>query len=323
MLKKEAARVAAEAFIPVSLKSLRVDTVLDFDLYIMVNGEYILYRANETAFSEHSRQALLEHNVPHVYVSSEDCSGYQKYIEEHLEDILNDDTVDDSSKATIMYDTATLLIKEVMTKPNSVEVIKRSVKVVETTVLHNLRNSNAFHNMLRVMEFDYSTYTHSINVCTFSLALAQEAGISDPDKLSRLGLGALLHDVGKTRIDESVLNKKGPLTPEEWKLIKMHPQWGFEIILKTDIIPHDSHYPILQHHEREDGSGYPHGLKSTEIHPYSKIVAIADVFDAMTTQRVYRDAVETFPALKEIYSDRTKFSSEYSDAFTKMMGPQE
>lgn len=323
MLNKEAARVAAEAFIPVSLKSLRVDTVLDFDLYIKVNGEYILYRANETAFTEHTRQALLDHNVPNVFVSSTDCSGYQKYIEQHLEEILNDETVDDSSKAAIMYDTATLLVKDVMAKPGSVEVMKRSVKVVEATVLHNLRNSNAFHNLLKVMQFDYSTYTHSINVCTFSLALGQAAGINDPDELSRLGLGALLLDVGMTKIDQSIFNKKGPLTPEEWQIVEKHPQWGFEIVLQTGIIPHDSHYPILQHHEREDGSGYPHGLKSKGIHPFSKIVAIADAFDAMTTQRVYRDAVETFSALKEIYSDRTKFSCEYIDAFTKMMGPQE
>ena len=322
MLNKEAAKIAAKAYIPISLKSLRIDTVIDFDLYVKINGEYVLYRANETAFSEHSRQALLEHNVPNVLVSSEDCGGYQKYIEEHLQDILNDDTVDDSSKARIMHDTAMLLIKDVMIKPTSVEVIQRSVKMVETTVMHNLQNANAFRNMLRVMEFNYSIYTHSINVCTFSLTLAQAAGISDPDQLTRLGLGALLHDVGKTRIDESILNKKGALTPEEWILIKKHPQWGFEIILETDIIPHDSHYPILQHHEREDGSGYPRGRESGDIHPFSKIVAIADVFDAMTTQRVYRDAVETFPALKEIYSDRTKFSSEYIELFTKMMGPQ-
>lgn len=323
MLKKEAARVAAKAFIPVSLKSLRVDTVLDFDLYIKINGEYILYRANETEFSEHSRQSLMEHNVASVFVSSEDCSGYQKYIEANLEDILNDETVDDSSKARIMHDTATLLIKDVMTKPTSSEVIRRSGKMVETTVMHNLSNKNAFRNMLNVMEFDYSIYSHSINVCTFSLALGQEAGISDPDELSRLGLGALLHDVGKTRVDEVILKKKGSLTPDEWKQIKKHPQWGFEIILETDIIPHDSHYPILQHHEREDGSGYPHGRKSSDIHPFSKIVAIADVFDAMTTKRVYRNAVETFPALKEIYSDQTKFSSEHIDAFTRMMGPLE
>ena len=236
MLKKEIASVATETYIPISLKSLRVDTELDFDLYINVNGEYVLYRANETAFSEHSMQALIEHNVSHVYVSSADCSGYQKYIEDHLEEILNDDTVDDLSKATTMYDTATLLIKDVMAKPNSVEVRNRSVKLVESTVLHNLRNSNALHNMLRVMEFDYTTYTHSINVCTFSLALAQATGINDPDELNRLGLGALLHDVGKIRIDESILNKKGSLTPEEWKLIERHPQWGFEIILETDII---------------------------------------------------------------------------------------
>ncbi|MDH4035168.1 MAG: HD domain-containing protein, partial [candidate division Zixibacteria bacterium] len=237
---KEAAKVAAEAYIPVSLKTLRIDTVLDFDLYIKINGEYILYRANETAFSGHSLKALMEHNVPNIFVSSTDCGGYQKYIEQHLEDILRDDSVDDSSKATIMYDTAQLLVKDVMTKPSSVESIKRSMKLVETTVLHNLKNSSAFHNMLKVMQFDYSTYTHSINVCTFSLALAQAAGISDHEELSRLGLGALLHDVGKTRIDESILNKKGSLSPEEWKLIEKHPQWGFEIILETDILPHEA-----------------------------------------------------------------------------------
>jgi HD-GYP domain-containing protein (c-di-GMP phosphodiesterase class II) len=322
VLNKEIRNIAAEAFISISLKSLRVDTELDFDLYINVNGEYVLYRANDTAFSKHSLQALIEHNVSHIFVSSKDCSGYQKYIEKHLEQILNDNTVDDLSKATIMYDTATLLIKDVLAKPTSVEVINRSVKLVETTVLHNLKNRNALHNMLRVMEFDYSTYTHSINVCTFSLALAQAAGIKDPDELSRLGLGALLHDVGKIRIDESILNKKEALTPEEWKLIKKHPQYGFEIILETDIIPHDSHYPILQHHEREDGSGYPRCRISSEIHNYSKIVAIADVFDAMTTRRVYRNAVDSYPALKVIYSDRTKFDRKLVETFTKMMGPQ-
>ena len=323
MLKKEADKAAAEAFIPISLKSLRIDTALDFDLYIKINEEYILYRANETAFSEHSLEALKEHNVAGIYVSSQDCAGYQKYVEAHLEDILNDDTVSDASKANIMYDTATLLVKDIMSKPGSVETMKRSMKMVETTVMHNLKNSNAFHNMLKVMQFDYSTYTHSINVCTFSLALAQASGISDRDELSRLGLGALLLDVGMTRIDESVRLKKGPLTPEEWNIIQKHPQWGFEILLESGVIPHDSYYPILQHHEREDGSGYPRGRISGEIHPYSKIVAIADVFDAMTTRRVYRDAVETFPALVEIYSDRTKFSGEHVDAFTRMMGPKE
>ncbi|MDH4035369.1 MAG: hypothetical protein OEV80_16370, partial [candidate division Zixibacteria bacterium] len=88
-------------------------------------------------------------------------------------------------------------------------------------------------------------------------------------------------------------------------------------------LPHEAHYPILQHHEREDGSGYPHHLTADEIHPYSKIVAIADVFDAMTTQRVYRNAVETFHALKEMYSEHFKFSGDYIESFTRMMGPQE
>ncbi|MCK4461344.1 MAG: hypothetical protein KAW46_06040, partial [candidate division Zixibacteria bacterium] len=118
------------------------------------------------------------------------------------------------------------------------------------------------------------------------------------------------------------LHKKGALTPDEWKLVKKHPQWGFEIILKTDLIPHESHYPILQHHERECGSGYPHALKAGEIHPYGKIVAIADVFDAMTTKRVYRHAVDSFPALKEMYEESDAFDKELLDQFIRMMGDQ-
>ncbi len=323
MLAKEAAKAAAEAYIPVSVKSLRLDTVLGFDLHIKINGEFVLYRASDTPFTQKSLDSLKEHHVDNIYVSSADSEGYQKYIESHLEEILEDETVEEKVKAKIVYDTAALLVKDVMARPGSVETVKRSMKLVEATVFHNLNNSSAFYNMLKVMQFNYSTYTHSINVCTFSLALAQFSGISDTDELNRLGLGALLHDVGKTRISESILNKAGPLTADEWKQIEKHPQYGFEIILETNIIPHDSHYPILQHHERENGSGYPHGRKSGEIHLFSKIVAIADVFDAMTTQRVYRNAVDTFPAMQQIYNDHTKFDADLVKNFTRMMGPRE
>ncbi|HHI03532.1 MAG TPA: HD domain-containing protein, partial [candidate division Zixibacteria bacterium] len=131
----------------------------------------------------------------------------------------------------------------------------------------------------------------------------------------------LLHDVGKTKVSEAILNKPGPLTPMEMGFIKKHPKWGYEILKKTDLISEDSYYPILQHHERENGTGYPYGLMADEIHPFGKIVAIADVFDAMTTERVYRQAVNSFPALKEMYLDMGAFNRTLLEQFTKLMGP--
>ncbi|MDD3732724.1 MAG: HD-GYP domain-containing protein, partial [candidate division Zixibacteria bacterium] len=176
-------------------------------------------------------------------------------------------------------------------------------------------------NLLKVMSFDYYTYSHSVNVCTFSLALARYIGIDDIDELNILGTGALLHDVGKIRIDEAILNKKEPLTEEEVDIIQMHPYWGYEILQETDLLSAVSYYPIVQHHEREDRSGYPRKLGADEIHLYSKIVAIADVFDAMTTRRVYRSAIEPYPALKEMFENRKAFNIHLLEQFTLMMGP--
>jgi HD-GYP domain-containing protein (c-di-GMP phosphodiesterase class II) len=173
-----------------------------------------------------------------------------------------------------------------------------------------------------MMSFNYYTYTHSVNVCTFSVALAQYSGITDRKELFKLGTGALLHDVGKTKISDSILRKKGRLTEEEFAIIRKHPDWGVELIRETDIVSDDVYFPILQHHEREDGSGYPKGLTKTEINDYSKIVAIADVFDAMTTERAYRSAVESFSALKTMFHEVNHFDHRLLKQFTRMLGPQ-
>ena len=140
-------------------------------------------------------------------------------------------------------------------------------------------------------------------------------------ELDKIGTGALLHDVGKTKVSDAILKKPGPLTPMEMGYIKKHPKWGYDIMKETDMISADSYSPIIQHHERENGSGYPYELIAEEIHPFSKIVAIADAFDAMTTERVYRQAINAFPALKEMYQDKGSFNRVLLEQFTKLMGP--
>ena len=118
--------------------------------------------------------------------------------------------------------------------------------------------------------------------------------------LEILGMGALLHDIGKIFIDFRLLNKPGKLDSPEYEQIKIHTQTGYQALKKSTqlsfLIPHMA----LQHHEREDGSGYPRGLTSKRIHRFAKIIAVADVFDAMTSARVYQKPVSPFVAIQEI-----------------------
>ncbi|MDH4156298.1 MAG: HD-GYP domain-containing protein [candidate division Zixibacteria bacterium] len=321
MPKAEKTETAIDRFMPVQLDSLRIDSILDFDLYVRAGTDYVLYRASNMPFTEENRSGLLRYNVKVLYVAGDKRRQYQEYLETNIKSIVLDPTIEENAKAGIVYDSAKLLVKDVLDNPTLGNNIRRSQSLVDSTVAFILTGRNAFHSLLRVMSFDYYTYSHSVNVCTFSLALAQFMGIEDVKELCQLGTGALLHDVGKTMIPEAVLQKRSQLSDREWELIKAHPQWGVDILKETGLIEEESYYPVLEHHEREDGSGYPRGLRSGEIHAHSKIVAIADVFDAMTTRRVYRSAVAPFVALKEIFDQEGVFDRSFLENFTLLMGP--
>ena len=310
-----------EGFLTIHVQSLRVDSVVEFDLYSYSGREMVLYRGAHFPFTAELRETLLENGVRQLYVPVEQRRGYQKYVETHINTLLTDPSLDEFTKSSIVYDSAKSLVKDVMKKPAVGENIQRSQALVESMVMYILGGSNVFYNMLRVMSFDYSVYTHSVNVCTFSLALANVAGLDSTTDLAELGTGALLHDVGKIKIADSILHKPGPLAPEEMEAIKNHPRWGVELIEETNLIPQSSYQPIRQHHEREDSSGYPDGIGGASIHVFGKIVAIADMFDAMTTERVYRRAVGSFTALKTMFAEKHRLDDELLEHFVQLMGP--
>lgn len=154
------------------------------------------------------------------------------------------------------------------------------------------------HNMRQVND---STYAHSINVALISRIIGKWLRFS-PEELDTLTLAGLLHDIGKTSIPNEVLNKDGRLTDEEFQLIRRHPKMGYDILKMQ---PLDSHVKkaALMHHERCDGSGYPMGLTMDEIDDYALIIAIADVYDAMTAARSYRQPLCPFQVIAEFEKD--------------------
>src|SRR5437773_1280674 len=146
---------------------------------------------------------------------------------------------------------------------------------------------------------DLSTHLHSLRVACYAARLGRLLGLS-PSKLSTLQVGVVLHDIGKVHVPETLLRKPGPLTHEEWKVMRRHAALGYGMV---SVIPslRDAATIVLAHHEWYDGSGYPHGLKGDEIPLCARILSVADAFDAMTAEdRPYREAVSLEQATEEI-----------------------
>jgi len=310
-------------FVPIPLESLCLDTNTNFRIYVLTEREKepVLYRAENLPFSEGVRKRLLEHDIERVYIESNDRGKYQEYIEDNLNDIVRNDTIQTNEKAEIVYSSATFLMEKLFEKPRVGKSIRRCEKLVRNTVEFVMRDDKAFRNLLTVTSYDYHTYTHSVNVFVFCVALAQRLGMAKKSDLFVLGTGALLHDVGKSLIDKSIIAKRGLLNDKEWAIIKKHPVYGAEILRETGGIPEESYAVVVQHHERCDGSGYPEGFSKDRIHYYAKLSAVADVFDAMTTRRVYKEAAGTFAALQTMKSEMSGgLDQNIFEEFVRLMG---
>ncbi|SDC71835.1 MULTISPECIES: HD-GYP domain-containing protein [unclassified Candidatus Frackibacter] len=147
-----------------------------------------------------------------------------------------------------------------------------------------------------IRAYDDYTFGHSVNVTALSILTGISLGYNKLE-LRDLGVGSLLHDVGKTFVDDSILLKPGRLTDEEFKEVQKHSKKGYDIVKDAEGISMPSAHIAYQHHEKYNGTGYPRGLKGDEIIEFAQIVTVADVYDAITTDRVYRNAMPAHEAL--------------------------
>lgn len=173
---------------------------------------------------------------------------------------------------------------------------------IPKALIAKTRTSIAFFDMIHnLRSIEDSIYAHSLNVAMISRMLGKWLELPD-NELDLLTLAAALHDVGKFLIPEEVLNKEGKLTDKEFDLIKKHPVLGYEFLKDQDINEHVKQ-AALMHHERCDGSGYPYGITTNEIDNFALIIAIADVYDAMTAARKYRAPLCPFQVIAEFEKD--------------------
>jgi len=237
----------------------------------------------------------------------EECNVQYVYIQDPRTEDINSETL-------ISEETFRIAVKEIrknfslMMEPVSAQkgatrpFIAKPLKDMMGLIIDDLSsNKDAMIMLMNMGIVDHYLYQHSLNVCVYTTLLGMSYGYSR-DETIHLGLGALLHDIGKTQIDVDILKKPDALTKEEYEQMKLHTNRGFEILKDEPNLPLSVAHCALQHHERLDGSGYPRALRGCDIMEHARWIGIVDSYDAMTTSRVYSSPMLPHLAMERLYA---------------------
>lgn len=290
-----------------SKKKIKCYKRINKHLITEIEGEkfnFTIYESNETCtqmipflqkeniIDEHKKLQLQE--IEHLYVYEDDYKNYKEYAQKIIED---NKEIELSKKASIVYENAAVLMDELFSNPEALGNIDKCQGIVSSFIDLTLKKESTIASIMKIAAHDYYTHTHSINVSIYTLSLSKFIGLKDKD-LEDISMASILHDLGKSRIDRNIINKNGKLTKSEFEEIKKHPVYGYDLALNMGITDKRILAGIRSHHEKLDGSGYPDGLKNQQIPLFARIIAVCDVFDALTTKRSYKDAMKSFEAIK-------------------------
>ncbi|MBT4448463.1 MAG: DUF3391 domain-containing protein [Gammaproteobacteria bacterium] len=222
----------------------------------------------------------------------------EKLLTDDLRNVLDDQKLPPEDKSVAVYKHSVNMMEQLLEFPTAenIQASKEAIYHISDAVM---ADNDTAKNMLLITSHDFYTYTHSVNVGITSIMLSKEIfKNSDAHDLQELAAGYFLHDLGKINIDPEVLNKPARLNDMEMQHIKTHPYQGYKLLKAADALSPECSTIVMQHHEANNGSGYPRRVKEKEIHIYGRICAIADVFDALTAERSYKKAMKPFDALR-------------------------
>ncbi|MGI6703506.1 MAG: HD-GYP domain-containing protein [Clostridia bacterium] len=247
-----------------------------------INERGSLFLAEGTALTTHLIERIKELKVPYVSVVKDSDAKEVPHPHKTTYEIKTENFL----KA---YNNSNRVIRELFESVQSgrrldLDDIRETVGIF-IELIHD--DENIVPKLQRIHMSDEYTYYHSINVSLMSMLIGKWLKMPVRE-LRKLGYTGVFHDIGKCKVPPEILNKPDNLNEKEWSIMKQHPVYGYNILKKNNVLSKDVLLGALMHHERKDGSGYPLGLKGNTIHTYGKIVAVADIFDAMMSDRVYR-----------------------------------
>ncbi|HBG48309.1 MAG TPA: hypothetical protein DDW90_02135 [Cyanobacteria bacterium UBA9971] len=269
---------------------------LDFDLYD--DKGQIVYKKGEAL-------------TPGLLIKL--CNEIKVFVKEKQEILKHKPIISDQVAKTLVSISKNILKKIYANEKQDLAGCNEATEIIFEEVSNNLEKIDCI-SQLKI--FDEYTFSHTVNVSAMSTALGITLGLYE-NELKELALGALLHDIGKMLLPKDILNKSAKLDAEEFEIIKSHSLIGYRYILDNINLPDKIAKVALDHQENYDGNGYPNGLKGTEINFYAQITAIADVYDALTSNKVYKRAVDSDKAIDIMLSESIDRFNPY--IFSKFM----
>lgn len=299
-----------QEYIRIRIGSLIPDLPTTFDLFVSIGNRQVQYLNAGDKLGKEKISQLEEKGADSFFIKAEDRQAFKDYIHEKM----NSDELDAKQKALILKESSFHLVEELFEKPDIDEALKESKEIIQDFVNYVDEEPEGVAHLIGLSSHDFYTYNHSLDVSIYGIGLAKIIGFSG-EELVEMGRGGIFHDIGKRKVDPAIICKKGPLDDNEWAQMQKHPQWGLEILNEHDVSDAVK-AACFEHHENFMGNGYPQGLDGDDIHPFGKIIAIVDCYDAMTTKRSYNEPMAPLQAMEFM---KTKLSGKFDPDFLNAM----
>jgi len=297
-----------------------------FDIFYKTNSfgqiKFVKFASSEPRHHE-KVQRLLESGeaLEEFFIQETDLFKYYKHVTNTIRSIVSNPEIPVEKKTQKVYEVSKNIMHEFFELNASPKILTASDEVVEIMEGCFKTAEVGFASIARITSKDYYTYTHSVNVGLYCMTYGIK--IKQPSEECRqLGLGGMLHDVGKSQIREELINKNGKLSEQEFEEMKSHSPLGEEILMGMKCYGQTVLNMAGQHHEQFKGGGYPRGLMGEDISFHGRVCKVMDVYDALTTRRSYKKALAPFDALTLMKKQMAPhFDPDILDNFIRLMGP--
>lgn len=313
-------------FHPAPLATLRPDSGCNFALYLAIpwrgGQRYLLYKAADYDLSEKKRRELIENGVQTLWVREDETGKYFNYVDHTVGQVLRADNISPKEKGHILYETTHSLVKSTFSRPDSPLLISTNQKVVAHTVSVIAADPSMFRSMVSLFAFDYSLYTHSVHVSVLGTGLLVDIGGFPEHTMRETALGFLLHDIGKSRVPPEIVRKPGMLSPWENKQMEKHPEYGVQLMQQHPAVGEHGLQIVNDHHEKLNGAGYPRKLAGDSLSLATRVCSVVDIYDALTSHRVYKPALRGFDALRMMMDRMSgELDMDILQSLVRLLGP--
>lgn len=302
----------------VRTRELKTGMIIDQSL-IDRTGRILIARG--TALDEYLIDALLKLGVTSIYIREGEEDPEDATVSPQILETIEQLKVPDRAKVKLTESVKKRVsegIQYLYNNTNS-ETFTNDANNIANELMKAISDNDAIAIDISTLKVsDEYTFKHSVDVATMAMVIARKHGLPRKEILD-VGIAGLLHDVGKSQIPNEILNKAGRLTEEEFALMKQHSLFGFKILKEKESISPEICQGVLQHHEKINGQGYPLGLSGDQISPYAKILSVADIYDALVTERPYKKAFSQNDAIEIIMSMTTDLDVSIMESFLGSM----